>query len=181
MRGVAAILAVSVVVPLPTLSSQPPPVLEPGTRVRVTATDCGLRRQATTVEALRGDTLVLPGEPTASSNSIAPLECPLDSMTRLEVSRGRKSHWLSGMGLGLLAGAGIGALAGGFSSSCTHEWGSLCTMVGAGTGASLGLLTGLTIGALVMTERWERVPLDRVLLSFAPERDGFALGMSVSF
>ena len=102
-------------------------------------------------------------------------------MTRLEVSRGRKSRWLSGMGLGLLAGAGIGAFAGGFSSSCTHEWGSLCTMVGAGTGASLGLLTGLTIGALVMTDRWEEVSLDRLRVSFVPQRDGFAVGMRFAF
>jgi hypothetical protein len=54
----------------------------------------------------------------------------------------------------------------------------------AGTTAVLGIgvgLIGAGIGALLGGERWEEVPLDRLRVSFAPRRDGFALGLSVSF
>jgi len=73
--------------------------LQPGTRVRVTAPDCGLRGQATRLEALRADTLVLDTS-----------ECPLASVTRLDVSRGRKSNGRKGAGIGFLTGAVTGVL-----------------------------------------------------------------------
>ena len=68
--------------------------LASGSRVRVTAPDCALRGEAATFRALRADTLVL--ETT---------ECPLASVTRLDVSRGQKSHVLLGAGIGFGAGA----------------------------------------------------------------------------
>ena len=59
------------------------------------------------------------------------------------------------MGFGLIGGAGLGAL-------------------GAGIGA--------IVGALIKTDRWEEVPLDRLRVSFVPQRGGrFALGLSVRF
>ena len=41
---------------------------------------------------------------------------------------------------------------------------------------------GAITGALIKTDHWEDVPLDRVRVSFGPQRDGrFALGASVRF
>ena len=106
MRGFTFIIAVSFLVPLTSLSAQQPPI-EPGSRVRVTAPDCGVSRQATTVEALRGDTLVLAGDPTRNSN---PINCPLTSVTRLDVSQGRKSHFAASAGIGVVIGAAGGGI-----------------------------------------------------------------------
>ena len=66
--------------------------VEPGVRVRVTAAECELRGQVAIFRALRADTLVL--ETT---------ECPLASVTRLDVSGGQKSHALLGAGIGFAA------------------------------------------------------------------------------
>ena len=66
--------------------------LASGSRVRVTAPECELRGQAATLQALRADTLVLKNT-----------ECPLASVTRLDVSGGQKSHALLGAGIGFTA------------------------------------------------------------------------------
>ena len=146
--------------------------LASGSRVRVTAPECELRGQAATFRALRADTLVL--ETT---------QCPLASVTRLDVSGGQKSHTLLGAGIGFAAGA-LGAVV-------------ICEVVEKGscelgdddirleaaliTGAIVGALGGIT-GYFIKTERWEEVPLERLRVSLAPQRDGgFALGFSVRF
>ena len=65
--------------------------LEPGRRLRVSAPECGVRKQVTTSEAFRGDTLI----PDATA-------CPLASVTRLDVHRGRHGHPWRGAVLGIL-------------------------------------------------------------------------------
>ena len=99
------------------IAAQVPLPVEPGVRVKVTAPECELREQAATFRALRADTLVL--ETT---------ECPLASVTRLDVSRGQKSHVLLGAGIGFAAGALVGLVhcsgdAGGFSDAGTCDLG----------------------------------------------------------
>jgi hypothetical protein len=38
------------------------------------------------------------------------------------------------------------------------------------------------VGALIKTDRWEEVPLDRLRVSFAPKRDGrFTVGFRIAF
>ena len=146
--------------------------LASGSRVRVTAPECALRGEAATFRAFRADTLVL--ETT---------QCPLASVTRLDVSGGQKSHALLGAGIGLAAGA-LGAVV-------------ICEVVEKGgceladddirleaaliTGAIVGAAGGL-VGYFIKTDRWEEVPLERLRVSFTPQPDGrFALGFSVTF
>ena len=74
------------------IAAQEPSLFQPGVRVRVTAPACGLRERATGFRALRADALVL--ETT---------ECPLAAVTRLDVSRGRKSHAKLGAAIGFAA------------------------------------------------------------------------------
>ena len=147
--------------------------VEPGVRVRVTAPDCSLRGQAATFRALRVDTLVL--ETT---------ECPLSSVTRLDVSRGERSQWARGLGVGFLGGALIGAVYGGTHAG-TDAW-DLPTEDAVGLGAAFfgvgGGLVGGIAGYFIKADRWEEVPLERLSVSLAPQRDdGFALGFSVTF
>jgi hypothetical protein len=86
---------------------------------------------------------------------------------------------------GMLRGAGVGALVGaalGFAagSGCGNAFG--CPGPGGGAvvlgipGAAIGALIGATTGA----EHWERVPVDRIRLSFGA-RPGRSVGASVAF
>ena len=187
MRGFTAALTVSIVVPISTLSAQQQPPIEPGARVRVThqcesrllpvtgemRTRC--REDQGTLAALTTDVLVLVVDRQDSELSIS-----LDSVTEVAVSSGKRSHILAGAGGGALLGTAVGAVASS-AKSCTDEWGSLCTAGGAAQGAIIGLVTGLFIGAAIKTDRWEEVPLDRLRVSFAPRRDGLAIGMRFAF
>ena len=49
-------------------------------------------------------------------------------------------------------------------------------------GTVAGLIAGAVIKTDCWTDCWEAVPLERLRVSLAPQRDGrFALGFSVSF
>ncbi len=153
--------------------------LASGSRVRVTAPDCALRGEVTTFLALRGDALVL--ETT---------ECPLASVTQLDVSRGQKSHTRLGAVIGSLTGALSGAVIGfslgddppflsgePFPFSAGNK-----AAIGFFLGGLGGAIIGVQIGSGFHDEQWEEVPLERLSVSLAPQRDGrFALGFSVRF
>ncbi len=167
-----AVLAVGLLVPLASLEGQ----LQSGQRVRVTAPDCGLDRQPATFQAFDADTLVL-----------GPMKCPLVSETHLDVYQGRRANAGKGALIGLAIGGGGGAVAGAIalSGSCLDSADG-CPLAGAAIFALFfgppSILTGAVIGALIKTDRWEEVPLDRVRVSFAPQRDArFGLEVSVPF
>ena len=167
-----AVLAVGLLVPLASLEGQ----LQSGQRVRVTALDCGLDNQSATFEALRSDTLVLD-----TTN------CPLVSVTRLDVHRGRRANAGKGAIIGLAIGGGGGAVLGAiaFAGSCIDRPDG-CPLAGAAVFALFfgppSILTGAVIGALIKTDRWEEIPHDSVSLSVGSQRDGrFGLGLSVKF
>ena len=175
MRAFAFALTASLFVPPSILSAQQPPPLEPGARVRVTAPDCGIDEQAGTLQPSRGDTLVLADG----------TRCLRSNVARFEVSQGRKSNVGKGIGYGALVGGVVGSIvAASDQASCT-SWcvteGSVA-FIGAIIFAVPGAFVGGIVGAFVKTERWEEVPLDRLRVSFAPQRDGrFVLMMSVGF
>ncbi len=160
-------------------TAQDMPPVAVGERVRVStesgATHVGL------VTALSSGALELQGE--AGSQ---PFSVPMASMTRLEV---RRQH--SKAVIGLLVGAGAGALAA--LAYCGAQEGN-CVIVHFNGGRndfsnelpfSLGVVGGVAgalVGRNMKTDRWEGVPLDRLRVSLAPQRDGrIALGFSVRF
>jgi len=177
MRALNSVLSVSVLLPFTSLSAQEQPPIEPGSRVRVSAPDLAMHRQVATLEAWRGDTLVLARPWT--------MDCPLASVTRLEVSQYRKSN----CGKGALIGGGIGVAVGALIGAMWTEEGDLgctdraaCVGLGAAALGVTGGLIGLGIGALSKTERWEEVPLDQLRASLAPPHDRrLGIGLSVAF
>ncbi len=160
--------AVGLLIPLATLEAQ----LQPGQRVRITAPNLGISKHSGILVAADGDTL-----------TVDTLRVALMNVTRLDVHRGRKSRVAAGLGIGALTGAATLAVIGASLNICQREdLEASCAGIGAGVGAVGGSLVGLVIGAVIKTDRWEEVPLDRLRVSFGPQRDGrFGLGLSVRF
>ena len=146
-----------------------------GDTVRITAPDLGIEKQQATFQALHGDTLVVTADST--------VYCPLGSVTRFDVYRGRKStvgkNALWGGVIGGALGLGLSIAIAADCDDCLRSdaWAILTAMgggIGAGIGAGIGLISS-------RTDRWEEVPLDQLRVSFVPRREGFALGLSVAF
>ncbi len=186
VRGLAFFLAALFLAPSASLSAQQQAPVEVGTRIRVEH-DCtrGWRdnwarcqKEYGTLSALSTHILTVMVDGEAAERGF-----PLDSVTRLDVSRGRKSNTIKGALWGLLGGGAAGAMTG---ALC--DWGPFVDCgsarmigTGAGIGGATGLVIGAGLGAMIISERWEEVPLDRLRVSFAKHREGFALGLSVSF
>ena len=206
MRHIFVLVAILAFVPLASATAQVS--IRPGARVRVTHppicppdTICvgpsPRQRSVGTFVAWKADTLVV------QSNGDT-LSVPVDDLvTGLDVSRGWKRHTGEGVGYGLV----LGLVAGGFVGALTYEpppppppppcEGWFCgsgfgpdidlgwvprMFIGAGIGAGIGAVAGALVGFAIKTEQWEEAPLDRIRVSFAPQRDGrFGLGASVRF
>ncbi len=179
MRAIISILAVSLLVPHGGV-----PVLR-GQQVRVTAPECGIHGQIGSFDGLRGDTLLL-------AFGTSTVRCVRSSVTSLDQSHESKSNTLRGMGYGLLVGSIGGAVVGAATyQECVPEGWFDCFMVpesagqaaalGGIVGGALGAGLGAIFGALTKTDPWQEVPLDQLSVSFSPQRDRFALGLSVRF
>ena len=167
----------------------------PGERVRVkqdcaeVSTDSSAIRVRTvcpphvgTFTMMAADSIVLGTGGSGSRTGVS-----LASVTSLEVSRGRMSRTGSGALVGFAVGAVYGAMQGGsWAQGCDepHFWPcsdpAAMAVLGVFFGG-IGMGMGAMIGGFIRTDRWEEVPLDRVRVSFAPRRDGFAVGLSVAF
>ncbi len=182
MRHATILVAILAFVPLAGATAQ----LRPGERVRVTGhlcppsfSNCGEgqpEHRVGTFVAWKADTLVV-----QSNGDI--LALPLDSVTTLEVSAGRRSQTGLGAGIGSVTGAVIGAVVG--AASCTDDpflSPGQCAFGGGLLFGATGALLGVLVGAGTKTERWVSVPRDRVRVSLGPQRDGrLGLGASVRF
>ncbi len=106
MRSFTCLVAVLAVTPLTRVTAQEPPPVKVGDRVRVSH-DCtyrGTRKRCQedkgSLARLTGDSLVL-----TIDNRETSLAVSLASVTRLQLSRGRKSKIVTGAAVGLLVGA----------------------------------------------------------------------------
>ncbi len=154
--------------------------VKPGDRVQVTAPD--INKYDGTLQALTRDTL-----------TVDTLRIAVASVTRLDVHRGRHAGILRGVKIGAGAGALIGFSVGAaqdqdpppqcglgnvFCPGPNWEKALIYGLVGIPLGAGAGAL----LGRIFASDRWEKVPLDGLRLSFAPQRDGrFAFGLSMRF
>ncbi len=193
MRHATILVTILAFVPLASATAQLP--VRPGERVRVTRppicpptyTSCvGPPRQSVgTFLAWKADSLVM------ESNGDT-LAVPLDIVTGLDVSWGRKTNTAKGAGIGFLIGSLAGAFIGYASYeecksqglfSCIGDFGPGFNALG---GALVGGLGGGVVGALIggssKTDRWKEVPLDRLRVNIVPRRHGrLGLGLLVRF
>ncbi len=94
-RTLGAFLILSAILPLP-IQAQATPQIQPGYRIRVTASECDLRKTEGTLVSLEK------GLFTATVGR-SKIECPVEALTRLEVSVGERKPWkatLIGLGIG---------------------------------------------------------------------------------
>ncbi len=193
MRHATILVAILAFVPLVSATDQVP--VRPGERVRVTGhffcqpfnSNCvrGLpQRYVGTFVTWEADTLVV------QSNRDT-LAVPVDFVTRLDVSRGRKTNTAKGAGIGFLLGGLVGAVIvyasyeecvpqGLFSCIGPNYGPGTYALMGGVIGGFGGLVAGALIGSAIKTDRWQEVPLDELRVSFGPQRDGrFGFGASV--
>ena len=127
-----------------------------------------------------------------TKNGKTPLVVPLQAVSGLEVSRGRRSRgrWA---GRGAAAGAGALAILGyATGEDCPQSQdgyfaalaGALCTSHG--EGAAIGFFLGAPLGALIGLmippgERWQRTSPDRVRVSIGPAPHGIGASVSLAF
>ena len=175
--------------------------VRPGERVRVTYTPtcppqavcAGFRdrQQIGTFVSWDGDTLHLDAEGRTSPQVYA-LNVPRSSIIRLDVSRGQKSNAELGATIGVLAGGALGGLVGLALFEEPEPCEGLCFNFGPenkGGAFLLGAVVGgLIVGAVgflagsVESDVWKEVPLDRLRVNLAPQRNGrFGFGASVRF
>jgi hypothetical protein len=142
--------------PLPVFASGGGATMQPGARVRVTVSEAHERTLVGTLESLKDEGLVLQVDG-------RPLTIPVESIRRVEVSRGRRAsaRWTA---LGAVAGGTVGALGAGCLAN-KDDYGVLC----AGQddtkyliGGLVGGLAGGALGAwLGRDAKWDRVDLQR--------------------
>ncbi len=177
VRGtiVVVILAVSGL----SLAAQDVPLPRPGDRVRVTAPDRSLQQVEGRLLGLQADTLAV--QPATEGSP--PLVIPLSSLTSLQVRRHISRRAGNGARYGALVGGGLGVVSAVpicLSEDCEQYTLVVYLMFGT-LGAAAGGLVGAVIGA-IGGRAWEAVALDRLRVSFAPQRDGtFALGFALPF
>ena len=190
MRAVLSALTIMLVLPCTELAPQ---VLHPsGTRlgisqatvrrgqlVRLIAPAYGMHGQLARFLRVHQDTL------TMRTDSV--LKLPLATVAKLEVIRGRNNLPVY---LGMVSGAFVGAVVGvkvakaADQSHPPRAWlrpDLRDPEVAAVVGVLLGGFVGGLVGKVFRGDRWEEVPLDRLRVSFAQHRDGFAFGMRVAF
>lgn len=161
----------------PTLGSQESALRDPsslgivpGARVRLIA-GYGDELQTGTLVAVHGDSVVFDRENTGVSQTMS-----FAHLVRLDVRRGLRARPFTGLGIGILAGLVGGAALGAATyrpgpNSCFSRLGCV-GVIGFGHGGAIsgalvgiptGALVGLVIGTRVRSERWDTVPLNRLL------------------
>ena len=149
------LLALLIAAPAFAAPSETPPVLEVGSRARVTLLANDTPKVVGSVLSLPADTLVLAAEPDSAPRAIARLD-----IEKLELSRGLKSS----SGKGATIGAVIGMLWLGLSAAAVANVdGPTDDAVAAGfLGGAVGAIGGAGVGALIGSafrhEQWEKVP-----------------------
>jgi hypothetical protein len=160
------------------LIAQDVPIVEAGARIRLTMAS-GARRVAGWYEGRSGDWIEVRLDRPKVSTAIA-----LDSVRRIEVSRGRRTR----MGKGALVGAAIGGASFGLLALTDPgcRAGQLCPFEGAewdiagiAAGAGVGALVGVLVGAIGQ-EAWAPATVQGWSPIVTATRDRVGLGWRVA-
>lgn len=168
----------------------PPPEPPTDSRVRITAPDLRADPIVGTIVEKKAETWIVD----SGIAEVDPLEVPLASVTRVEVSQGLETHVAKGLGIGVLAGSVMGVLIGYAQGdddcSADREAGSFCLEVmsagdkAAAFGFGLGLVGGAigAVSGLFPTEKWEEAALPQPALGLSlAEHRGVAIILTVRF
>jgi hypothetical protein len=131
--------------------------LKPGAKVRITAPTLGMSELIGRLQVLSGDTLVVQVEARRNGRlQVGVLQVPTPAIAKLDVTTGRRGHWLEGAGIGFALGLALGAASGEGSSDSHVEIPP--PLAG---GITLGIL-GAIIGQSIKSDKWSEVPLDHL-------------------
>ncbi len=145
-----------------------------GTRVRFRPQPPSRERLIGTVVSHSGDSLVLARERDT-------LAVPLNGGT-LEVSQGRHSALLRGLGLGLLAGMVVGGAVGAAMEPDELLGRGVNIIGGMVVGGSAGLVVGTVVGASISRERWgPAIPLRPPVADDVSRQGRLLVGLSLHF
>jgi hypothetical protein len=143
-----------------------------GSRVRLSAPTIASRRIQGVVLQIDPEYLVIGG------SRADPLRVSRRAITGLEIRTGRRGNAWKGMGIG----AGFGALGWGIHPCVNEGCAKGFSPELAVYGALLGGISGAGVGALIKSDRWSDVPLDRVRVGLIPARGrGAGLCLSIGF
>ena len=166
--------AAALVLLLPLMQGSASP-LTTGTRVRVTVREPGQaeRQLVGPLRTFDSQTLTM-----SAGESPAQLALPRPTITRIEVSRGRRGHTVMGLLLGAVLGLSAVAIKdAGCGPDCDGTSGGQVAAVVGG-----GAVLGAVVGTVVRSERWESLPwaVGPVRRSAAP-LGGLGLRVSLRF
>jgi len=111
---------------------------------------------------------------------------PRDAVMAVDVSAGRRSHWVRGAAIGGLSGLVLATVVwiaekadddDPFSDALNDMFFPATAVALGGTGA----LVGGIIGAVARTEQWDRVPASEIRWTVAPVAGGARVGISLRF
>jgi len=194
MASVTAAAVLALVPGLAASAQERDRALDPGTRIRLTipcaSPSPSMAPAGPGTCRIEGSLARMSGDTVALTTAGSPSRHALNAVRRLEVSRGRRSYWLVGAGAGLLVGGGVTYAVlhtGGSTALCDRSanqdaiGSGECLALTAG-GALVGAGLGALVGSLIRTERWERVPLDRLRVGLGPApRPGMSLAVALAF
>lgn len=144
-----------------------------GARVRIASPQLAGGRTVGLVERVTGDTIVVAGRAIGRA-----------TITRMDLSVGRRSQWRKGMGIGGAAGLAIGAIVGvvGCQGYEVDGLPLICAGILGGAGGALGLGIGGLLGSATQGEAWSQIPLAAIRVSPIIRRSGqFGLSFGVPF
>ncbi len=185
-QKIVPIAVALILMPSADLAAQETTAVTPGSRIRASAPSVSNKPFVGDVVGWESDSLIANARVWQSGTWLnQQVKVGIGSLTKLEVSRGRKSRFLQGLGYGLLVGAATGAVIGAASGDDDPStWFAMSAGEKAAVGAiSLGLLGGIVGGVIGLSspgERWEEVPLDRLRVGPSPvTADGVAVSVSL--
>ncbi len=185
-QKIVPIAVALILMPFADLAAQQKTTVTPGSRIRASAPSVSSKPFVGDVVGWESDSLIVDARVWQKGTRLnQQVKVAMGSLTKLEVSRGRKSRFLQGLGYGFLVGAVTGTVIGAASGDDDpSQFFSMTAGEKAAVGAvSLGLLGGIVGGVIGLSspaEKWEEVPLDRLRVGPSPvTADGVAVSVSL--
>jgi len=151
----------------------------PGDRIRVTASECDLRKTIGTLISVEEGVF-------SATVGDSKIECPVGALTRLEVSVGERKPWkatLVGLGIGIVVGTiGVATIlpeGEGFWESLEFSNALGSATLWAMASITVGTVTGNEIGRKRGTDHWKEVHLSVQPFVFLSTGNGLTIGFSI--